>query len=120
MDLDLLIHVCFGLFILVFFAHIFTTWKRIKALKKIHALELNIQHSKGYSTGYKDGWDQAHIVGKIGINIRYGKVELKEPALGELVQHCNSRTDYEFISHPYWPDSCEHCMDIRQVVLRSN
>lgn len=120
MDLDILIRVCFALFIVAFAGHIFTTWKRIKAIKATHALELKVKYDDGYSKGYRTGWESAHIVNKISLNVRHGKAKLKEPELGELVQHCNSRTDYTFIIHAYNPHSCEHCLDIRHVVLRSN
>jgi hypothetical protein len=41
-----------------------------------------------------------------------------EPAICELVQHCNPRTEYELIKHPYEPDACTECQIIREIFRR--
>lgn len=34
---------------------------------------------------------------------------------GVIVQHCNPRTEYELIRHPYDPDGCPHCAELREL-----
>ena len=33
-----------------------------------------------------------------------------------FVDHCNVRTDYEFISHPFQPEICPECWRIEAVL----
>lgn len=33
-----------------------------------------------------------------------------------FVQHCNRRTNYEFINHRYDPETCKHCAEIQDVL----
>ncbi len=33
-----------------------------------------------------------------------------------LVRHCNARTDYVLIAHPFQPESCPECVRIEAVV----
>jgi hypothetical protein len=41
------------------------------------------------------------------------------PVLGERVQHCNARTDYELIAHPYAPAECDECARIAEIPTRA-
>jgi hypothetical protein len=44
-------------------------------------------------------------------------VELS-PVPGEMVvDHCNSRTGYEMITHPYDPDNCSECHICAMIIL---
>lgn len=45
-------------------------------------------------------------------------IEIVWPAWGEEVQHCNSRTEYEMIIHPYNPRDCNECLRILELYLR--
>lgn len=101
----------------------FATVRRMRTAATIRNKKLEERHAhemiKTAAKWYRAGWDNATTVSKIDVNVKYGKAELSEPALGQMVTHCNERTGYEFIMHPYDPDTCEHCLDVRQVVLRS-
>lgn len=33
-----------------------------------------------------------------------------------VVQHCNSRTNYEFIKHQYDPERCKHCKEVQELL----
>lgn len=41
-------------------------------------------------------------------------LEYAEP-VGESVDHCNARTDYEMITHRYAPDKCDECQRIASL-----
>lgn len=42
-------------------------------------------------------------------------VYVPPPKDGETVSHCNRRTEYEYIEHPYAPDKCDECAIIRDI-----
>lgn len=33
-----------------------------------------------------------------------------------IVQHCNSRTNYEFIKHEWDPEKCKHCKEVQDIL----
>lgn len=43
---------------------------------------------------------------------------ITNPVPGEtVVDHCNSRTGYEMITHPYDPDTCDECHICAMIIL---
>jgi hypothetical protein len=34
-----------------------------------------------------------------------------------MVDHCNARTEYEMITHPYDPDTCSECHICAMIIL---
>lgn len=98
MPLAAWIALAFLIFAIVDFFFVAVTRKKIRNLQEIHKLELRIAKEEAY----KNGFDNAS---KVAINSAYG-----------LVQHCNSRTNYEMIEHHYNPDGCNHCAEIREII----
>lgn len=47
------------------------------------------------------------------VDLSTGDVRGGPPA--DIVQHCNGATGYKMITHPYDPDGCEHCAEIRAL-----
>lgn len=66
---------------------------KFRNVVKDHRLELELAEQRAWKAAQKE-WSN-----KVG-----------------MVQHCNSRTDYEFIKHIYNPDGCVHCKEIEDLI----
>lgn len=73
-------------------AHFINGMKRRNLILQ-HKIELDIEKKKAYNAGFKAR-------------------ESQRP----LVQHCNSRTNHEFIKHPWDPQGCKHCSEVQDIL----
>lgn len=58
-------------------------------------------------------------VGFLILSIYYFRLHKKAVELAKtlpIVQHCNSRTDYEFIKHRWDPERCVHCKEVQDIL----
>lgn len=75
-----------------------------KKLKK-HEIQLRIKHANGYTLGWNDAVEKIDEV-----------VEAYFERPKNMVHHCNRKTNYEMIIHPFDPDNCENCKEIKGLL----
>lgn len=82
-----------SILVVLFIISLYLFEREINKLKKQHKEELSVVKCDAFD----HGWNEAR---------------LSLP----IVQHCNRKTNYEFIHHRWDPGSCKLCLEIKELL----